>query len=63
MLNFEIICFLKASNVDIFLKLSTKEIHILNDDGIQDFCKILVPLRSTAIFLLNKEDVGRTIAF
>ena len=52
MLNFDIICFLKVDNVDIFLKLSSREFHSLMDDGIQDFCKILVRFRGTDILLL-----------
>ena len=39
MFNFDIICFLKVGNVDIFLKLSSREFHSLMYDGIQDFVK------------------------
>ena len=42
MLNFEIICFLKVGNVDIFFKLSSREFNSLMDGGIQDFSEILV---------------------
>ena len=53
MLNFVIICcFFKAGNVDIFLKLSSREFQSLMDDGVQDFCEILVRFRGTDIFLL-----------
>ena len=43
---------LKVGNVDIFLKLSSREFHSPMADGIQDFCEILVRLRGTDIFLL-----------
>ena len=33
MLNFNSICFLKVGNVDIFLKLSSREFHSLTVDG------------------------------
>ena len=46
------VCFLKMGNIDIFLKLSTREFHSLMDDGIQDFCEILVRFRGTDILLL-----------
>ena len=52
MFNFDIICFLKVDNVDIFLKLSSREFHSLMDDEIQDFCEILVRFRGTDILLL-----------
>ena len=52
MLNFDIICFLKVGNVDKFLKLYSREFHSLMDDGIQDFCEILVRVRGTDILLL-----------
>ena len=51
MLNFEIICFLRVGNVDIFFKLSSREFHSLMYNGVQDFCEILVQLRGTDIFL------------
>ena len=34
--------FFKVGNVDIFFKLSSREIHSLMADGIHDFCEILV---------------------
>ena len=52
MLNFDILCFIKVGNVDIFLKLSSREFHSLMDDGIQDFFEVLVRFRGTDIFLL-----------
>ena len=36
----------------IFNKSSSIEFHSLIDDGIQDFCEILVRLKVTDIFLL-----------
>ena len=42
MLKFEMICFLKVNNEDESFKSSAREFHILMDDGIQDFCEILV---------------------
>ena len=50
MLNFEIICSLKAGNVDRFLKSYSREFHTLMDDGIQAFCEILVRLRVIHIY-------------
>ena len=44
--------FLKVGNVDIFLRLSSREFHSLMDDGLQDFCEILVRFRVTDILLL-----------
>ena len=44
MLKFEIICFLKFNNEDESLTSSAREFHSLMDDGIQDFCEILVLL-------------------
>ena len=52
MLTFDIICFLKVGNVDIFLKLHSREFHSLMDDRIQDFCEILVRFRGTDILIL-----------
>ena len=52
MLNFDMICFLKVGNVNIFLKLSSREFHSLMDDGIQYFCEILVQFIGTDILLL-----------
>ena len=52
MFNFDIICFLKVSNVDIFLKLSSRQFHSLMDDGIRDFCEILFRFRGTDILQL-----------
>ena len=44
MLNFVMICFLKFGNEDDSFKSSAREFHSLMDDGIQDFCEILVRL-------------------
>ena len=44
MLNFEIICFLNFGNEDESFKSSVRDFHSLIDDGIQDFCDILVRL-------------------
>ena len=44
MLNFVMICFLKVGNEDDSFKSSASEFHSLMDDGIQDFCEILVRL-------------------
>ena len=44
MLNFEVICFLKVDNEDESFKSSVREFHSLMEDGIQDFCEILVRL-------------------
>ena len=52
MQSFENLCFSKVGNVDIFFKLPSREFHSLMADGIQDFCKILVCLRGTDMFLL-----------
>ena len=63
MLIFECICFLKVGNVDIFLRLSSRQFQSLKADGIQDFCKILVQLRGTGVFLLflkGKSEISLT---
>ena len=52
MFNFDIICSLNVGNVDIFLMVSLRKFHSLMDDGIQDFCDILVRFRGTNILLL-----------
>ena len=44
MLKFEIICFLIVNNEDESFKSPAREFHNLVDDGIQDFCEILVRL-------------------
>ena len=44
MLKFVMICFLKVDNEDESFKPSVREFHSLMDDGIQDFCEILVRL-------------------
>ena len=40
----EMICFLKVNNEDESFKSSGREFHSLMDDGIHDFCEILVRL-------------------
>ena len=42
MLNFEVICFFKVCNENESFKSSAREVHSLMDDGLQDFCEILV---------------------
>ena len=43
MLNFIVICFFfKVGYEDESFKSSSREFHSLVDDGIQDFCEILV---------------------
>ena len=44
LLNLEITCFLKVGKVDKFLKSSSRPFHNLMDEGIHDFCKMLVLL-------------------
>ena len=44
--------FLKVCNVDRFFKSSSREFHSLIEEGIHYFCKILVLLKLTDIFLL-----------
>ena len=44
MLKFKMICFLKVGNEDKSFKSSAREFHSLMDDGIKDFCEILVRL-------------------
>ena len=44
--------FLKVCNVDRFFKSSSREIQSLTEEGIHDFCEILVLLKGTDIFLL-----------
>ena len=44
MLNFVMICFQKVDNEDESFKSSAREFHSLMDDGIQDYCEILVRL-------------------
>ena len=44
--------FLKVSNVDRVFKSSSREFHSLKEEGIHDFCEILVLLKGTDIFLL-----------
>ena len=44
MLNFVMIFFLKVGYEDESFKSSAREFHILLDDGIQDFCEILLRL-------------------
>ena len=43
----------KVGDVDIILKLSPRELHSQRDEGIQDFCEILVRFKvHIYIFLL-----------
>ena len=49
MINFEIIRFLKFGNVDIFLRLSSREFHSQMANGIHDFCEILVRFRGLEV--------------
>ena len=51
----EVICFLKVCNVDRFFKSSSREFQSLMEEGIHDFCEILVLLKGTDIFLLFSE--------
>ena len=44
LLNLVITCFLKVDKVDRFLKTSSRPFHYQMDDGIQDFCEMLVLL-------------------
>ena len=43
--------FLKVCNVDRFFKSSSREFQSLMEEGIHDFCEILVLLKGTDIFL------------
>ena len=45
--------FLKVCKVDGFFKSSSREFHSLMEEGIHDFCEILVLLMGTDIFLLR----------
>ena len=47
LLNLEVVC-----NVDRFFKSSSREFHSLMEEGIHDFCEILVLLKGSDIFLL-----------
>ena len=44
LLNLEITCFLKVGKVDKFLKSSLRPFHNPMDEGLHDFCEILVLL-------------------
>ena len=44
--------FFKVCNVGRFFKSSSREFHSLMEEGIHDFCDVLVPLKGTDIFLL-----------
>ena len=44
--------FLKVCNVDRFFKSSSREFQSLMEEGIHDFCEILVLLKGTDIFIL-----------
>ena len=44
LLNLEITCFLKVVKVDKFLKSSLRPLHNLMDEGIHDFCEMVVLL-------------------
>ena len=44
--------FLKVCNVGRFFESSSREFLSLMEEGIHDFCEILVLLKSTDIFLL-----------
>ena len=52
LLNHKVIFILKFCNVDRFFKSSSREFHGLMEEGIHDFCEILVLLKGTYIFLL-----------
>ena len=44
LLNLEITCFLKVVKVDKFLKSSSRPFHNLMDEGMHDFCEMVVLL-------------------
>ena len=44
--------FLKVCNFERVFKSSPREFHSLMEEGIRDFCEILVLLKGTDIFLL-----------
>ena len=44
--------FLKVCNVDRLFKSSSREFHSVMEEGIHDFCEILVLLKGTDTFLL-----------
>ena len=54
-LKLEVIYFLKVCYVDRFFKSSPRQFHSLMEEGIHDFCEILVILKGTDYFYYFSE--------